>query len=358
MSSELQELADSLTEEDFAQESESQDDNDAQNEDAEESNGDSNEAVDDNSANDETSDEESESDDDAETDKDADDTNDTPDEPAGMSDEDFQKELERRGLKAVDNKEQPQQPQQPQPQEPPFWDKRPKEVSEDAWDRMDAERRFIYHNLPYISVRDKDGNVHRVKTPEQLPDGFEAADDRERSRFNSEIQVQTQRAEEMKREIKRNRDEYEQRQASQKESQEIVEGVEFLVKQGIVPEIKAKLGTAEFDSDAGVARANEIINLQRQLAQQGEKVSVVTAGFLFKAIHPELYAGEPSNAKPKTSSAADKERKQISRNVAGKSSRGTQSKVNNATSRPSGRYAGQGLSSQQLAEMFADEFDD
>lgn len=356
MSSELQELADSLTEEDFAQESESQDDNDAQNEDAEESNGDSNEAVDDNSANDETSDEESESDDDAETDKDADDTNDTPDEPAGMSDEDFQKELERRGLKAVDNKEQPQQPQQPQ--EPPFWDKRPKEVSEDAWDRMDAERRFIYHNLPYISVRDKDGNVHRVKTPEQLPDGFEAADDRERSRFNSEIQVQTQRAEEIRREIKKNRDEYEQRQVSQKESQEIVEGVEALIKQGIVPEIKAKLGTAEFDSDAGVARANEIINLQRQLAQQGEKVSVVTAGFLFKAIHPELYAGEPSNAKPKTSSAADKERKQISRNVAGKSSRGTQSKVNNATSRPSGRYAGQGLSSQQLAEMFADEFDD
>ena len=358
MSSELQELADSLTEEDFAQESESQDDNDAQNEDAEESNGDSNEAVDDNSANDETSDEESESDDDAETDKDADDTNDTPDEPAGMSDEDFQKELERRGLKAVDNKEQPQQPQQPQPQEPPFWDKRPKEVSEDAWDRMDTERRFIYHNLPYISVRDKDGNVHRVKTPEQLPDGFEAADDRERSRFNSEIQVQTQRAEEIRREIKKNRDEYEQRQVSQKESQEIVEGVEALIKQGIVPEIKAKLGTAEFDSDAGVARANEIINLQRQLAQQGEKVSVVTAGFLFKAIHPELYAGEPSNAKPKTSSAADKERKQISRNVAGKSSRGTQSKVNNATSRPSGRYAGQGLSSQQLAEMFADEFDD
>jgi len=352
VSSELQELADSLTEEDFAQESESQEENDTQDENTEEPNSDEAEADESNSTDNEAPDEKSE------TDEDTNDTDDTPDEPAGMSDEDFQKELERRGLKAVDNKEQPQQPQQQQPQEPPFWDKRPKEVSEDAWDRMDAERRFIYHNLPYISVRDKDGNVHRVKTPEQLPDGFEAADDRERSRFNSEIQVQTQRAEEMRREIKRNREEYEQRQVSQKESQEIVEGIEALVKQGIVPEIKAKLGTAEFDNDAGVMRANEIINLQRQLAQQGEKVSVVTAGFLFKAIHPELYAGELSNAKAKTSSAADKERKQISRNVAGKSSRGTQSKVNNATSRPSGRYAGQGLSSQQLAEMFADEFDD
>lgn len=358
MSSELQELADSLTEDDFTQESEPQEENDTQNDNTEEPNSDETETDESNSTDNEAPDEKSESDDETETDEDTNDTDDTPDEPAGMSDEDFQKELERRGLKAVDNKEQPQQPQQQQPQEPPFWDKRPKEVSEDAWDRMDAERRFIYHNLPYISVRDKDGNVHRVKTPEQLPDGFEAADDRERSRFNSEIQVQTQRAEEMRREIKKNREEYEQRQVSQKESQEIVEGIEALVKQGIVPEIKAKLGTSEFDNDAGVMRANEIINLQRQLAQQGEKVSVVTAGFLFKAIHPELYTGEPSNAKPKTSSAADKERKQISRNVAGKSSRGTQSKVNNATSHPSGRFAGQGLSSQQLAEMFADEFDD
>ena len=355
MSSELQKLADSLTEDDFTQESESQEENDTQNENAEEPDSDETEAGESNSADSEVPDEKSESDDEAETDEDTNDTDNTPDEPAGMSDEDFQKELERRGLKAVDNKEQPQQQQ---PQEPPFWDKRPKEVSEDAWDRMDAERRFIYHKLPYISVRDEDGNVYRVKAPEQLPDGFKIADDKERSRFNSEMQVQTQRAEEMKREIKRNREEYERQKASREESQATVEGIEFLVKQGIVPEIKARLGTAEFDSDAGVARANEIINLQRQLAQQGEKVSVVTAGFLFKAIHPELYTGEPSNAKPKTSLAADKERKQISRNVAGKSSRGTQSKVNNATSRPSGRYAGQGLSSQQLAEMFADEFDD
>lgn len=284
---------------------------------------------------------------------------DEPDQPAGLSDEELQRELERRGLKVVDkNQVQQQQNQAQEPQKPPYWEKRPKEVDEDNWDRMSSELRFIYHNLPYISVRGEDGNVYRVKTPEQLPDGFKAVDDKERARFDSEVQVQTQRAEQMRRDIKRNREEYEQQQVSQKESQEIVEGIEALIKQGVVPEIKAKLNTPEFNSDAGVVRANEIINLQRQLAQQGEKVSIVTAGFLFKAKHPELYTNEAPKPKAKTTSPADKERKNISRSIAGKSNRGTRSKSDAAVNRPSGRFAGEGLSSQQLADMLADELDD
>lgn len=364
MSSQLQELAESLIDDapvDGGQEDVQDEEPDTPEPDAETENesesqpdaGDGENAEDTEKEDDEAEDAPNDANDDTEN------NSDEPDQPAGLSDEELQKELERRGLKVVDkNQVQQQQNQAQEPQKPPYWEKRPKEVDEDNWDRMSSELRFIYHNLPYISVRGEDGNVYRVKTPEQLPDGFKAVDDKERARFDSEVQVQTQRAEQMRQDIKNNREEYEQQQVSQKESQEIVEGIEALIKQGVVPEIKARLNTPEFNSDAGVVRANEIINLQRQLAQQGEKVSIVTAGFLFKAKHPELYTDEAPKPKAKTTSPADKERKNISRSIAGKSNRGTRSKSDAATNRPSGRFAGEGLSSQQLADMLADELDD
>ena len=367
MSSQLQELAESLIDdnvpvddgqEDVQDEEPDTPESDAETENESESQpdaGDGENAEDTEKEDDDTDEAEGDSND---ANDDTENNSDEPDQPAGLSDEELQKELERRGLKVVDKNQVQQQQQTQEPQKPPYWEKRPKEVDEDNWDRMSSELRFIYHNLPYISVRGEDGNVYRVKTPEQLPDGFKAVDDKERARFDSEVQVQTQRAEQMRRDIKKNREEYEQQQVSQKESQEIVEGIEALIKQGVVPEIKAKLNTPEFNSDAGVVRANEIINLQRQLAQQGEKVSIVTAGFLFKAKHPELYTNEVPKPKAKTTSPADKERKNISRSIAGKSNRGTRSKSDDATNRPSGRFAGEGLSSQQLADILADELDD
>lgn len=367
MSSQLQELAESLIDDDApvddGQEDVQDEEPDTPEPDAETENesesqldaGDGENAEDTEKEDDDTDEAEGDSND---ANDDTENNSDEPDQPAGLSDEELQKELERRGLKVVDKNQVQQQQQTQEPQKPPYWEKRPKEVDEDNWDRMSSELRFIYHNLPYISVRGEDGNVYRVKTPEQLPDGFKAVDDKERARFDSEVQVQTQRAEQMRRDIKKNREEYEQQQVSQKESQEIVEGIEALIKQGVVPEIKARLNTPEFNSDAGVVRANEIINLQRQLAQQGEKVSIVTAGFLFKAKHPELYTNEAPKPKAKTTSPADKERKNISRSIAGKSNRGTRSKSDAAVNRPSGRFAGEGLSSQQLADMLADELDD
>lgn len=266
-----------------------------------------------------------------------DDGQESPETPE-LTDEQLLAELEKRGLSKKED--------EPKKQEQPQDIARPDELPERVWGDMNPVQRTIYNELPYVKAQGKDGNVIEVKTPEQLPPDFEFANARAEAQFNTDMSAQSYKAEKMYESIQTEVQQRQQASASQAESQRVVADVDKLQKDGIVPKITAKNGTPEFDTDPGVVRANEILAYWQDLRKAGENISVYTAGKLYKAEHPELYAAPKQNP-------ADNERKQVSRNIAG-GGRGDQSAANNNNKRPVFRP---GTSASDIVDYYDSQLD-
>ena len=255
-----------------------------------------------------------------------------------LTDEELLAELEKRGKK-------PEQQEEKKPDQVV----KPVEVPADIWSSMNQVQQYIYQELPYLEARGKDGTVLRVKTDEQVPTDFEWISEQAKNQFYSkDIPAQSVRAENLHMRVQQ----YAQQQNSQRQTQEqanaVVAGIEELQKQGIVPKITAKPNTPEFNNDPGVVRANDILAVYQEYQGRGESISVETAGQIYKAQHPELYVKKP------TKSAADNERKQKSRNIAGTAGRGTASAAK-GTDTP--RAWPVGTSASDIADYYADQLD-
>ncbi len=228
-----------------------------------------------------------------------------------LSDDELIAELEKRGLKVAKKDEEKQE----QPKAPEF--KRPDELPDRIWDQMKPVQRYIYTELPYITIVGTQGEGEdakqvelQVKTPDQIPDDFNFASKRAEKIADDAFLEQNKRADQMYSRIQYTATQSQEQARQQQESQMIISGVETLQKDGIIPKITAEPGTPEFDKDPGVLRANEIIAYREDLLRQGERVSMVAAGKMFKADHPELYAPKPA---PK----GDAERARASKIVSG-----------------------------------------
>lgn len=220
-----------------------------------------------------------------------------------LSDDELLAELEKRGL----NKKEEKQEEQPR-----SWDRKPAELPDEVWERMDARRRYIYNSLPYLEARGKDGTVLKVKAGEQVPADFEWINEATKQRFYSEeVPAQSYKAERLNEDIQRQYQSRQQKEQQHRYDRMIVDGVEELQKQGIVPKITTDSRSPDFAKDPGVQRAEEVLNLWMEFNQKGERISIATAGQIFKMQHPELYQEK------KTKSADDKRRKKASRNISG-----------------------------------------
>ena len=220
-----------------------------------------------------------------------------------LSDDELLAELEKRGL----NKKEEKQEEQPR-----SWDRKPAELPDEVWERMDARRRYIYNSLPYLEARGKDGTVLKVKAGEQVPADFEWINEATKQRFYSEeVPAQSYKAERLNEDIQRQYQSRQQEEQQHRYDRMIVDGVEELQKQGIVPKITTDSRSPDFAKDPGVQRAEEVLNLWMEFNQKGERISIATAGQIFKMQHPELYQEK------KTKSADDKRRKKASRNISG-----------------------------------------
>ena len=230
-----------------------------------------------------------------------------------LSDDELLAELEKRGLNKQEEK------QEKQPEQPRSWDRKPAELPNEVWEQMDASRRYIYNNLPYLEARGKDGTVLKIKTRQQIPADFEWINDAAKERFfGEELPAQIYRAERLNDSIQKQYQSRQQEEQQHRYDRMIVDGVEELQKQGIVPKITTDSRSPDFNKDPGVQRAEEVLNLWMEFNQKGERISIATAGQIFKMQHPELYQVK------KTKSSDDKRRKKASQNISG-GSKGTSS---------------------------------
>lgn len=230
----------------------------------------------------------------------------------GLSDEEFLKELERRGLKvAEDKKEEPKKDDKPQP-----WEEKPDEIDEKLWNKSTPEEKFIYNSLDYITVKGKDGEELSVKLPTQLPDDFEFASKRAEAQFYSAMSAQSSKAEKLMNKITSDREQTTKAEQEKAELDAIIADVDRLQDDGIVPKIKAKPGTEEFNTDPSVQLVNKILDFRDEYNRKhkGENISSYTAGLIYKAKNPKEFVTEDDTRREKQ----DESRTKTARRVATK----------------------------------------
>lgn len=260
----------------------------------------------------------------------------------GLSDEEFLKELERRGLKvAEDKKEEPKKDDKPQP-----WEERPDEIDEKLWNKSTPEEKFIYNSLDYITVKGKDGEELSVKLPTQLPDDFEFASKRAEAQFYSAMSAQSSKAEKLMNNITSDREQTTKAEKEKAELDAIIADVDRLQDDGIVPKIKAKPGTEEFNTDPSVQLVNKILDFRDEYNRKhkGENISSYTAGLIYKAKNPKEFETEDD----KRRSSQDKSREKTASRVANKTTSANRPEYNH-------KAFGKNVSLTDIADYYADQ---
>lgn len=226
---------------------------------------------------------------------------------------------------------------------------KPKELDADTWASMPPMNKVIYSRLPYITAHGKDGDV-KIKTPEQLPDDFEFANDKARSQFINDIQAQENTAQQMANAIQgqaRQQQESTQRQA---QARQIISEVSELQKTGDLPTPKAQPNTPEFDNDPAVKVINKVLNYQMARARQGVRLSVRDAYLLCRAEHPDDFK------QPETKAKGDEERKQIAKKVAG-NNKSTNKSASEESAGNKRKYYRPGMSTQDVLDRALNDLD-
>lgn len=260
----------------------------------------------------------------------------------GLSDEEFLKELERRGLKVAENKkEEPKKDDKPQP-----WEERPDEIDEKLWNKSSPEEKFIYNSLDYITVKGKDGEELSIKLPTQLPDDFEFANKKAEAQFYSAMSAQSSKAEKLMNKITSDREQTTKAEKEKAELDAIIADVDRLQDDGIVPKIKAKPGTEEFNNDPSVQLVNKILDFRDEYNRKhkGENISSYTAGLIYKAKNPKEFETEDD----KRRSSQDKSREKTASRVANKTTSANRPEYNH-------KAFGKNVSLTDIADYYADQ---
>lgn len=227
----------------------------------------------------------------------------------GLSDEEFLKELERRGLKVAENKkEEPKKDDKHQP-----WEERPDEIDEKLWNKSTPEEKFIYNSLDYITVKGKDGEELSIKLPTQLPDDFEFASKRAEAQFYSAMSAQSAKAEKLMSKITSDREQTTKAEQEKAELDAIIADVDRLQDDGVVPKIKAKPGTEEFNTDPSVQLVNKILDFRDEYNRKhkGENISSYTAGLIYKAKNPKEFETEDDTRREKQDESRTKTARRV-----------------------------------------------
>lgn len=261
-----------------------------------------------------------------------------------LSDEEFEEMARKRGYsKSPNEDEKAKETEEAATREKLL--KRPKEIDEELWDELPEDNKVIYNALPYIQAEGENGVV-RVKTPEQLPEGFKFKDDRAAMRFQNDLQAQENRATEMANALAARAERAERANAERAEAQKVVSEIEGLQKSGDLPTPKAKAGTKEFDDDPAVVLINKVLGYRAERANAGANLSVRDAMLIYRAEHPEEFS--------KKEAKGDVERKNIAKKVAG-ASKASGTAVNKDDNKP--QYYKTGMSTEDVLDRVLDDME-
>lgn len=262
-----------------------------------------------------------------------------------LSDEEFEELAKKRGYAKAKTEEETKAEDDRQSQMEKLL-ARPKEIDEEVWNELPEENKVIYNALPYLVAEGKKGVV-QVKTPDQLPDGFEFKDQKAMMKFQNDLQAQENRATQFKQAIEARAEREQRASADRAEAQRVISEIDGLQKSGELPSPKAKYGSKEFDNDPAVTLINKVLSYRAMRAQGGTNLSVRDSLMLYKAEHPEEFV--------KKEAKGDVERSRIAKRVAG-NSKSTSSAVNgDDENKP--RYYKTGMSTEDVLDAVLNDMD-
>ena len=267
------------------------------------------------------------------------------DEKKELSDEGFEELAKKRGYSKAKTEEETKAETDRQSQMEKLL-ARPKEIDEEVWNELPEENKVIYNALPYLVAEGKKGVV-QVKTPDQLPDGFEFRSQKAMMKFQNDLQAQENRATQFKQAIEARAEREQRANADRAEAQKVISEINGLQKSGELPSPKAKYGSKEFDNDPAVTLINKVLSYRAMRAQGGTNLSVRDSLMLYKAEHPEEFV--------KKEAKGDVERRNIAKRVAG-NSKSTSSAVNgDDDNKP--RYYKTGMSTEDVLDAVLNDMD-
>ena len=262
-----------------------------------------------------------------------------------LSDEEFEELAKKRGYAKEKTEEEKNAEAENQSQMEKLM-ARPEEIDEKIWANMPDENKVIYNALPYIVAEGKRGNV-RVKTPAQLPDGFEFKSQKAMMEFQNDLQAQEIKATQMQNALNSRAEREQRANAEREEARAVISEIESLQKSGDLPKPKAKAGTPEFDNDPAVLTINKVLNYRAKRASEGSVLSVRDSFLIYKAEHPEEFV--------KKEAKGDIERKNIARKVAG-NSKATGSAVNGGDD-DKAHYYRTGMSTEDVLDRVLEDME-
>ena len=228
---------------------------------------------------------------------------------------------------------------------------KPKELDADTWSAMPPMNRLIYSRLPYITAHGKDGDV-KIKTPEQLPDDFEFANDKAHAKFDNDIQAQETMAQQMANAIQTRAREQQMSTQRQAQARRIIDEVTELQNAGDLPKPTTEPNTPEFDNDPAVKVINKVLNYQITRARQGVNLSVRDAYLLYRSEHPDDFK-KPENAEK---AKGDDERKAIAKKVSGNTKSTNQIAADESAGNKR-KYYRPGMSTQDVLDRALNDLD-
>lgn len=267
-----------------------------------------------------------------------------PEEKKELSDEEFEEIAKKKGYaKAPSEEEKAQQDARANTMEKLL--ACPKEIDNEVWEELPAQNKIIYNALPYITAEGKDGEVLRVKTPDQLPEDFEFANKKAEMKFQNDLQAQEMKATKMSEALNARAQRAQAEYAQRQEAVNVIGQIEALQKAGELPTPKAKQGTPEFDKDDAVVLINKVLGYRSARMAEGLNLPIKDALMLYKAQHPEEF--EKKEAK------GDVERKNIAKKISG----GGKASGTPVNSKEKPHYYRPGMSTEDVIDRIMDDWD-
>lgn len=267
-----------------------------------------------------------------------------PEEKKELSDEEFEEIAKKKGYaKAPSEEEKAQQDARANTMEKLL--ACPKEIDQETWEELPAQNKIIYNALPYITAEGKDGEVLRVKTPDQLPEDFEFANKKAEMKFQNDLQAQEMKATKMSEALNARAQRAQAEYAQRQEAVNVINQIEALQKTGELPTPKAKQGTEDFDKDDAVVLINKVLSYRSARMAEGLNLPIKDALMLYKAQHPEEF--EKKEAK------GDIERKNIAKKISG----GGKASGTPVNSKEKPHYYRPGMSTEDVIDRIMDDWD-
>lgn len=221
----------------------------------------------------------------------------------------------------------------------------PKEIDQDTWEELPAQNKIIYNALPYITAEGKDGEVLRVKTPDQLPEDFEFANKKAEMKFQNDLQAQEMKATRMSEALNARAQRAQAEYAQRQEAVSVISQIEALQKAGELPTPKAKQGTEEFDKDEAVVLINKVLNYRSSRMAEGLNLPIKDALMLYKSQHPNEFV--------KKEAKGDVERQNIAKKISG----GGKASGTPVNSKAKPQYYRPGMSTEDVIDRIMDDWD-